>query len=274
MDYCFSVLMSVYIKEKTENFIQCMESILNQTLLPNEIVLVKDGPISDQLDSAIDKYKMRCKFPIKIVSLKKNYGLGIALAQGVLHCSYGLIARMDTDDICVPWRFERQIQEFKIDKHLDIVGSHIKEFDGTIQNIISERKVPLDNESIYIYQRKRSAFNHMTVMYKKETILKAGNYIHAPFMEDDLMWIHLLQKNAKCKNIDDYFVYVRTGYAMIERRGGWKYFIKYKKARQKIYETGFINKSDYYSTILAQFVVAMVPKQLRIIIFSKIIRKI
>ena len=93
-------------------------------------------------------------------------------------------------------------------------------------------------------------------------------------MEDDLMWIHLLQKNAKCKNIDDYFVYVRTGYAMIERRGGWKYFIKYKKARQKIYETGFINKSDYYSTILAQFVVAMVPKQLRIIIFSKILRKI
>lgn len=274
MDYRFSVLMSVYIKERAEYFIQCMESILNQTLQPDEIVLVKDGPITDQLNSEINKYKMRCKFPIKIVSLKKNYGLGIALAQGVLHCSYGLIARMDTDDICVPWRFERQIQEFKIDKCLDIVGSHIREFDGTIENIISERKVPLDNESIYIYQKKRSAFNHMTVMYKKEAILKAGNYKHAPFMEDDLMWIHLFQINAKCKNVDDYFVYVRAGYAMIERRGGWEYFIKYKNARQKIYETGFISRCDYYITILAQFVVAMAPKQLRIIIFSKILRKV
>ena len=114
------------------------------------------------------------------------------------------------------------------------------EFEGNINNVLARRNVPITHEEIAEYQRQRSAFNHMTVMYKKSTVLKAGNYEHCALMEDDMMWIRMLIVGAKCANVDDYLVYARTGYAMIERRGGWTYFKKYRNGRKQIYNTGYI----------------------------------
>lgn len=268
----FSVLMSLYIKEKPEFFDQCMKSILSNTVLPNEIVIVLDGPITDELRSVLNKYVEQQPELYNIVPLETNRGLGLALREGVLHCSNELIARMDTDDICRKDRFELQLREFEENHKLDICGSHIIEFDGNITNVLSMRKVPIDDNSIKKYQKLRSAFNHMTVMYKKSAVLKAGNYEHCPLMEDDILWVKMILTNSTCMNIDDYLVYARTGISMIERRGGWKYYKKYKYARKKIYEMGFITWIQYKKTIIVQFIVALVPRKLRKKMFLKFLR--
>lgn len=269
----FSVLMSLYIKEKKEYFDECMQSILRQTVLPSEIVIVYDGPISNDLRLCVDTYKMQKPGLIKIIENNENKGLGLALADGVPACTYELIARMDTDDIAREDRFEKQLQLFLKNPQLDICGSHIIEFDGNIDNVLSKRKVPLSHEEIAKYQKQRSAFNHMTVMYKKSTVLKAGNYENCPLMEDDMLWVRMLIAGAKCANIDDYLVYARTGRAMMERRGGWAYFKKYMSARRCIYKTNYISKWDYYKTIVIQFVVALVPSNIRLLIFKKVLRR-
>ena len=268
----FSVLMSLYIKEKAEYFDECMKSILAQTVLPNEIVIILDGPISDDLKTVLDTYFKKYADLIKVFPLEENVGLGKALAFGVPKCSNELIARMDTDDIARKDRFEIQLKEFEKNPNLDICGSHIIEFEGDISNELSRRKVPLTNAEIIKYQKKRSAFNHMTVMYKKSSVLRAGNYQHAPLMEDDLLWVNMILTGSNCSNIDDYLVYARTGYAMIERRGGWAYYKKYKTGRKIIRKTKFISYWDYKKTVVIQFFVSIMPKKFRRFIFIKLLR--
>lgn len=272
MNQKFSVLMSIYIKEKPEYVKECFESLLNQTVKADEWVIVEDGPLTPEMYTLLDNYSSKYPELIKRIPLKENKGLGLALREGIIHCSNELIARMDTDDIAREDRFERQLDEFMKNPKLDICGSHIIEFEGNIENILSKRKVPINHNKIANYQRQRSAFNHMTVMYKKSMVLKAGNYEHCPLMEDDMMWIRMLMVDAKCSNIDDYLVYARTGYAMIERRGGWDYLKKYRNARKKIFQTGYISKWDYYKTIIVQLIVTLSPKKVRMFLFTNLLR--
>lgn len=269
----FSVLMSLYIKEKAEYLDECIISILKQTVKPSEIVIVFDGPLTDDLINCVKKYELLYPGLIKTVKNKKNKGLGLALADGIPVCKYDLIARMDTDDIARIDRFELQLQEFVKDKNLDICGGQIVEFEGNIKNQLTQRRVPLKHNDIIEYQKKRSAFNHMTVMYKKQSILNAGNYQDAPLMEDDLMWVNLIISGAKCLNIDENLVYARTGKDMYKRRGGFKYFIKYKNSRKKIYKLGFISYWNYLITNIIQFIFAMIPNNLRGFLYKKILRK-
>lgn len=268
----FSVLMSIYIKEKPQNVIECFDSLLNQTIKADEWVIVEDGKLTDELYSVLNEYEEKYPNLIKRVPLEENRGLGLALREGILHCSYELIARMDTDDISVETRFEKQLRVFENDPELDICGSHIKEFATSVTNPTSVRKVPLTDEEIKIYQKRRDAFNHMTVMYKKSAVLNAGNYQHALLMEDTLLWVNMILSGAKCSNIDDFLVYARTGTDMIKRRGGYSYFKKYKSGRKKVYETGYISFWDYFITLSFQFFVAIMPNFARKIIFEKLLR--
>lgn len=268
----FSVLMSLYRKEKPAFLRECLESLINQTVLADEWVIVKDGPLTVELEAVLSEYE--CRYPnlIKYVVFDKNQGLGLALRAGVPACSHELIARMDTDDICIPERFEIQLQEFIGHPELDICGGHIKEFDISVNNVISMRKVPLTNDEIVQYQKRRSAYNHMTVMFRKSAVLNAGNYEHAPLMEDDMLWTRMILAGCKGKNIDDYLVYVRTGINMIERRGGWSYFVKYKRSRKKVYLLGLSSYWDYIYTITVQLIVALLPAKVRKVLFIKILR--
>ena len=267
----FSVLMSLYYKEKPEYFCQCMESILNQTVLPDEIVIVKDGPLTEELEKVLNSYVEKEQDLYKIIPLKENVGLGLALAEGMHHCSNNLVARMDTDDIAVDTRFEEQLNEFSVDKQLDIWGSHILEFEGDTNNIVAKRNVPLTHEDIESYQKKRDAFNHMTVMYKKDMVLKAGNYQSCLLMEDTLLWVNMIMSGAKCKNINKYLVYARVGKDMFERRGGWDYFKKYKSARDRVRQTGYVGFYDHYFVLAMQLVVCLLPNSVRGFIFKKIL---
>lgn len=268
----FSVLMSVYYKEKPEFLKQSIDSVLNQTCKPTEIVLVKDGPLTDELEAVLKKVDEENPDLLHFVPLSENVGLGKALARGVQECSYELIARMDTDDLAVPDRFERQLKEFELNPQLDICGSHIKEFETDIKNPTGARKVPIEDADIKEYQKRRDAFNHMTVMYKKSKVLAAGNYQHALLMEDSLLWVNMIMAGANCKNIDDYLVFARADSSMIERRGGFAYFLKYKQGRKRIKETGYISNFDYYYTLAVQLVVALIPSEIRKKIFRVLLR--
>ena len=265
--------MSLYVKERVEYFRECMESIFAQTVRPDEIVIVKDGPLGEELEAVLSEYIEKEPELYTVVPLETNRGLGLALAEGLLHCKNELVARMDTDDICRSDRFELQLNEFSKDAELDICGSHILEFEGSIDNVVAQRSVPITDEEIKKYQKRRDGFNHMAVMYKKSSVLKAGNYKSCMLMEDTYLWVRMFLCGAKAVNIDDSLVYARVGKDMFERRGGWAYFKKYRSGRRIVRKTGYISAWDYYYTIAVQFAVALMPNKLRGWVFKKLLHR-
>lgn len=269
----FSVLMSLYAKEKPEYLVECLKSVMSQTVLPSEIVIVKDGPLTEELEKTLDNFVKVNPSLFVFVPLEKNVGLGLALREGVTHCKNDLIARMDTDDIAREDRFSIQLAEFEKDPDLDICGSHIIEFEGDVVNEVAKRTVPLLDKDIKKYQKRRDGFNHMTVMYKKEAVLKAGNYQSCMLMEDSLLWVNMFMSGAKAMNVDDYLVYARVGKDMFERRGGLAYYRKYKQARKRIRKTGYISFWDYRYTLLVQFFISIMPNKLRGWVFKKFLHK-
>jgi len=273
MDKRFSVLIPIYAKEKPSFFRESLDSVINQTLLPSEIVIVKDGPLTEELEKVITEFINNHPGLIKVISFESKNSLGIVLAAGVKACSYELIARMDSDDVSRKDRFEKQIAEFSKDPQLDICGSQLAEFTGTIDNIVSHRRVALADKDIKHYQRMRSAFNHPTIMFKKTSVLNAGNYDICPNMEDGYLYVRMFLNGATAMNLSEELVFARVGDALYKRRGGIDYFINYKMARKKILATGFISKREYYYSIFVHFIVATVPLRLRGIIYRNILHR-
>jgi len=269
----FSVLMSLYIKEKPEYLKACIDSLLAQTVMPDEIVIVKDGPLTDELETVLNEYVSANPTLYTIVPLEKNVGLGLALAEGMLHCKNELVARMDTDDICRADRFELQLAEFEKNPDLDVCGSHIVEFETDINTIVAKRTVPLTDEEIKKYQKRRDGVNHVVVMFKKSKVIEAGNYQSCMLMEDTYLWVRMILAGATFMNIDDSLVYVRVGKDMFERRGGYAYYKKYKTGRKMVRKTGYISWFDYHYTLWVQLFVAIMPNKLRGFIFKKLLHK-
>ena len=169
----FSVLMSVYKKENPTYLSDSLESILiNQTCKPDELILVKDGPLTNELEQVIKRYQSLFT-NFKVVPLEKNMGLGLALKEGLEHCSYEWVARMDTDDIAKPNRFEEQLNYFQEHPEIDILGSAVTEINSGIDEVISEKKMPLSHEAILTYMKRRNPFCHMTVIFKKSAVQKS-----------------------------------------------------------------------------------------------------
>lgn len=268
----FSVLMSVYLKENPIFLKDAIKSIQNQTMKPSEIVLVEDGPLTPELYQVLDQVEAESEIPVKRCPLEDNQGLGLALRYGILQCQYDIIARMDTDDIAVTDRFEQQIQLMD-QENLDLLGGHIAEFIGNPEEIVSYRRVPTQHADIVAYQRMRSAFNHMTVMFKKDMVLKAGNYEDGLYMEDDLLWLNMIAVGARTGNVDQILCRVRVGAGMFERRGGLRYLKLYRKARQRMLERNQISYIEYAKSVGIQAVVALCPGFVRQFIFVKLLRK-
>ncbi|PSW29342.1 amylovoran biosynthesis protein AmsE [Photobacterium phosphoreum] len=216
----FSVLISVYKNEKASFFNAALLSIAEQTLLPNQIVIVHDGPLTNELYSCL--YKWKLKLPIQEMILEHNVGLGEALNKGLDLCKYDLVARVDTDDINLPTRFEKQIKYMDTHPDVSLISSHISEFDKSCHNITGERRVPLYNELDDVIHI-RNPINHMAVMFRKRVILLSGGYKHFPGMEDYYLWVRIYDNGFKIQNIDEVLVLARTGDVMLSRRQGWSY---------------------------------------------------
>lgn len=271
-DVSFSVLMSVYKNDNPEHFKLALESIINQTIKPEEIVLVVDGPVPDTIEEVIKLYEGNSC--LKVLRLPENVGHGNARKIGLEKCSNELVALMDADDICVTDRFEKQIKCFQEDSSLSVVGGNIKEFINSVENIVGIREVPQNDTDIKKYLKRRCPFNHVTVMFRKTKVEEAGGYIDWYCDEDYYLWIRMYQNNAKFMNLKDVLVYVRVGNDMYKRRGGWKYFRSEAKLQKYMFDQGIIGLLRFISNILVRFVVQiLLPNILRGFIYKKFARK-
>lgn len=220
----FSVLMSIYCKEKPEHFDICMKSIWDQqTLKPTEIILVEDGPLTDELYESIASWKEHLQQILRVIKLEENVGTGKAKNIGLQNCQYEIVSIVDTDDISVADRFEKQIECFFRDTDLVILGGQITEFIDDLSLPSGMRIVPLDNLALRQYAKKQSPFNNMTIMYRKSKILEVGGYQHHLWMEDYNLFLRVIAKGYKIQNLEDILVYARIDNGMHARRKGYEY---------------------------------------------------
>ena len=268
----FSVSMCVYGKDNPEWFSVAVNSILNQTQRPDEVVLVVDGPVPETLNTVILEFEKNPVF--KVVRLQENRGHGEARRAGLDNCSYELVALMDADDICSPDRFEKQLALFASDPGLTIVGGNITEFVGEPSNIVGARIVELDDGRIKEDMKKRCPMNQMTVMFRKSFVESVGGYIDWFCNEDYYLWSRLFLNGAKFANISDYLVNVRVGKEMYQRRGGKKYFISEAKLQKYMLDNNMINFGTFTINVAKRFAVQMMmPNKLRSWVFQKFARK-
>ena len=269
----YSVLMSVYDKEKPEWLKQSIQSMLDQTIVTNDFVIVKDGKLTNKLDEIISEYSKKYPDLFNIVELEENQGLGPALAIGIIECKNELIARMDSDDISIQNRCEKQLKIFKENPNMDIVGSNIAEFIDNIDNIQAYRILPEQDNEIKKYARRRNPFGHPSIMFKKSKVLEAGNYRSYYLCEDYDMWIRMIQKNAHCYNIQKILVYMRIGEDFYRRRGGIKYLKSILKFKKEQYRNGFYSKKDYIISSGSHIFMCLMPNCIREFFYKKLLRR-
>lgn len=251
----YSVLLSVYCKEKPNFLAQSLDSMFNQSVAPEEVVIVEDGPLTEGLYSVLNKYSEMYPDSFKRVVNQTNMGLGKALNRGLAVCKNELIARMDTDDISKPERCEKQLQMFLENPDLDVVGTNIAEFIDNSQVVCSVREVPSAHEEICEFLKKRCPFNHMTVMFKKASVISAGGYLDWHFNEDYYLWVRMFLNGSRFANINENLVSVRVGKDMFARRGGYKYYKSEKNLFKYMYKHKLISWFAYQKAKFIRFVV-------------------
>lgn len=274
----FSVAICVYGKDNPEWFDTALDSIIvHQTVKPNEVVLVVDGPVPDTIQKVIDKYSEICAGrgeTLCTIYIKENKGLGNALRTAVKACSHELIARMDSDDIAMEGRFEEQLQYFVGHPETDILGGNIDEFIGEARNVVGSRVVPTSNREIGRYIKKRCPFNHMTVMYKKSAVQAAGGYMDWFWNEDYYLWIRMFLNRAEMANTGTVLVKARVGEDMYKRRGGQKYFESEIGLQKYMLQHHIISLPTYIDNVAKRFVVQkLLPDSIRGWVFQKFARK-
>ena len=248
----YSVLMTVYKKDNPDYFWQSLESMLKQSVKPNEIVVVADGPITEELQTVIDELDKNYPKIIREIRLNENVGLGTALKIGVLKCKYELIARMDSDDISLPDRCKLQLTAFAENPLLDIVGFSIKEFSGSVDNIVGERRVPESNAEIYKFAKLRDPFNHPTVMFRKSKVLSSGNYGNYRKNQDSDLWIKMLKHEAVCMNLPEDQFRFRFDEATYARRKNWMNTSSLIEIRYKAWKNGYNNLLEFLIISIGQ----------------------
>lgn len=268
----YSVLMSVYHKEKASYFDTSIDSMLKQSIPPKDIVIVCDGALTDELEEVITKYKNEYEHLFQIVRRSKCGGLGNALNDGLKYCKYDYVARMDTDDIAKADRMEKQLDAIE-KMNVDIVSGTVEEFDGEISNVIAKRVLPKTNEEIVRFAKQRNPFNHPCVCFKKQAVFDAGSYKEFPLFEDYYLWVRMLQNGAKGGNIPETILYMRAGVDMYNRRGGFSYAKKAVRFRWHLRKMGFSSMADFIKSAGGQVVVSIMPNKLRQVFYKKILRK-
>ncbi len=268
----FSVLMSVYKKDKPEYVKIAIDSILNQTLKPNQYVIMIDGPISDKLREMLLKYENQHDI-IDLHFRDKNLGLGLTLNEGINYCKYGYIARMDADDAALPTRFEKQIHYLEKHPEIDVIGTNMYEYDEEMENIISQKVVPENDKELKEYVKYRNPINHPTVIFKKDKVQKVGSYEDYPLFEDYYLWAKMIANNCTFYNIQKPLYNFRGGNSMYERRGGKKYLKCIKKFEIGLLALGIINKSEYRKNIIKRYIGAVLPNKFRGKLYKRFLRK-
>lgn len=269
----YSVLMSVYYKEKAEYLQQALNSIFDQTFPTNDFVLVCDGKLTDSLNEVIEKAKNKHPEILHVIKLEQNQGLGNALNIGIKYCKNELVARMDSDDISYPDRCERQIKIFNDMDSVSIVSGTVEEFSSDINVVDAKRVLPENNKSIREFAKKRNPFNHPCVMYKKSHVEEAGGYKDFYLLEDYYLWVRMLLKKFEGYNIQNSLLHMRAGSDMYKRRSGWKYSKSQRDLFGYMKDKGFITYTQYAKNVVIRTLSSIAPNSFRKMMFGRILRK-
>lgn len=260
----FSVLMTVYKTENPAFLDRAIKSIWDdQELKPNQIVIIKDGPVKESLNKVLENWKNKLIDIIEIHSLKENVGLGNALKFGINYCKYEFIARMDTDDISLPKRFKDQIDFLSTNEDVDIIGSFAFECEGNEHNITGIRKVPISNLEIYRVSKFRNPFNHPSIIYRKKKVVEAGGPKKFTDFDDYYLWIRMFNKKAFCANLNYPLIIMRAGSSQALRRGGVSYVANETKFFYFLYKISHISMVLFIVNIIIRVPIRLLPHKLR-----------
>ena len=261
----FSVLISVYASEQPQYLAACFDSLAAQTLAAKEVVVVEDGPIGADLQAVIERY--RSTLPIVSVVLPSNVGLANALNAGLAACTTELIARMDTDDVCLPYRFERQIGYLLANPHIDALGAMVEEYDVTMTRSLGIRSLPLDHAALLTFAKRRSPLSHPTVVYKKQAVLAVGGYPKFRKAQDYALWSLMLQKGYQIANLPEVLLNMRAGAGLMQRRG--KDYLKHELAIIRFQkDIGFISQQEFFVNSLLRSIVRRSPDAIKQLIYK------
>ena len=266
----FSVLMTIYKNDIVADLKDAIDSVINQTIVPNEILIVKDGPLKEQTEKMLSSYTSDI---FTFVQLPKNIGQSMALNRGILECKYDLVARMDADDISHTERFEKQLKEFIRDPQLDLVGTGILEFTHSVEDADCERVVPETHDEILKYSKFRSPVNHATVMYRKSKVIEAGNYTDIFSVADYHLWPRMFRVGSMFYNIQEPLLYVRGGKEMYSRRGGAHYAFQDLKLQWFFLKTGHVNIFQYLFNVFTRIPIGLSPNVFRSFVYRKVLRR-
>lgn len=269
----YSVLMSVYNKEKPEYLKQAIESIQAQSLPTDDFVLVCDGSLNEGLDTVIAGKQQEMGKALSVVRLAKNSGLGNALNEGIKHCTNELIARMDSDDIAYSDRCEKQIAVFSTHPEVSICSGVVEEFTTDPYIVDTKRVPPETNAEIVEFAKKRNPFNHPCVMYKKSVVEAVGSYQDFYLLEDYYLWLRLLMAGYQGYNIQEPLLHMRAGSDMYKRRAGWKYAKTQVRLFKFMKDSGFIGNGQYIKSCVIRSESSLAPNWLRKFMFEKVLRK-
>ena len=259
--------MSIYANEKPEYVDACLESILGQTLLPTQIVIVEDGPITVELKDILDKYQKSLN--ILRVPIEKHGGLAKALNKGLNFCDYDLIARMDADDVCESYRFEKQYYFLEKRPEIAALSAGLTEYNEDMTKIVKQKFLPTDHEDLIKFSKFRSPLNHPAVMFRKKSILSVGGYPEF-FPEDYFLWIKLISNGFKIANLNESLIKMRVGNAVSDRRD-WKFLLGELKALSYMRQHRMVNFIEYLLIFCLRLVLRLSPKRLRRF-FYKVLR--
>lgn len=268
----YSVLSSVYYKENPEYLKQSIDSMLNQTVVTNDYVIVKDGPLTPELDEVLNYYETQYDF-FNVYSQETNKGLGSALNFGLQHCKNELVARMDTDDISLCERCEKQIKMFEENSDLQIVGTSMYEFIDDPNKLVDIKIMPVKEIDIRKYARRRNPFNHPTVMYKKSMVMKFGGYSEGARGEDYELFTKIVFSGVHCLNLGEPLLRYRAAKNQYNRRTSKIDAKAVIAIARKNYNNGYISIFDLIYIVFFHFIGLIIPKSLGKKIFRKFFRK-
>lgn len=268
----YSVLMSVYAKDNADYLKIAIESMLNQTVMPEQFVLVKDGVLTEQLDEVISEYE-KSNSIFTIVESEKNMGLGKALDLGMKFCRNELVARMDADDISLPERCEKELNLFVKHENLAICGCNIDEFYDDPDCVETIRRVPADYEGIVKFIKRRQPFNHPTVMYKKSEVLRCGGYGELRRKQDFDLFSRMINMGCYALNIDESLLKFRADNDNYKRRKSWSYVSSSIKVGWINLKRGYCSCVDFAYIFIGQMVIFLLPVDLMKKISDKILRE-
>jgi glycosyltransferase involved in cell wall biosynthesis len=266
----FSLLLSVWAGDNAADLSQAFRSTVDdQTRRPDHVVIVRDGPVSEEVAAKLDELVRDSPVDTELVTLQYNLGLGPALDTGLARCRHDIVARMDADDMSLPHRFDVQLPV--VESGVDIVGSGLLEFGDDPADVVGRRTPPVDPDRIVRYSRFHDPFNHPTVVYRASAVRAVGGYQDLPLMEDYLLFAKMIANGARVANIAEPLVCYRVGAGAYARRGGVGLLRSEVRLQRRFRELGFTSRSQFVRNVVVRGGYRLVPEAVRRTAYQRLI---